>query len=563
LVRFLDHRSVGKKLTCTIAVMVLGLLIVAAVALKGLYTEKKHDREALIRGAVEVAAGYSAGLEAEVKQGRLTREQALTQFFSILKTIRYAGNQYFAEWTLDGTYVMHGAKPNMVGINDIRTADSDGHLYMRDAMASAERSDGFYVVNLPAPGGTAPRPRLNFGKKLAGWDIFLVSGMFIDDLGDAVMAEALTLAASAVPVALLCLLVTFAIRRSIVRGLVQLSAAMEALSQGRLAIDIPGAGRRDEIGVMARAAVVLKDGLAEAERIRAARQEASAEAERSQRAVLNGLADRFEAEIGALAAELANGSTRLENTAQAMSRTARQTGEQAHEVAAGASEASAGIESVAAATERLTASIGEISRQVAESVSMTGRAVTDARRTDGIVRALSLAARKIGDVVGLIREIAGRTNLLALNATIEAARAGEAGKGFAVVASEVKGLATQTGKATEEIAIQVAHIQAATRDAVTAIQDITAAIEDVGTIAAAVATAVEQQGAATHDIVRTVERSASAAKGVMETIESVSHAANDTGTAASHLLGAAAGLSRQAGSLSNQVDRFVNGVRAA
>src|SRR3546814_13212698 len=81
---------------------------------------------------------------------------------------------------------------------------------------------------------------------------------------------------------------------------------------------------------------------------------------------------------------------------------------------------------------------------------------------------------------------ADETNLLALNATIEAARAGEAGKGFAVVASEVKGLATQTAKATEDIASQIKGIQNATRDAVTATKDITATIAEIATIGPAI-----------------------------------------------------------------------------
>lgn len=150
------------------------------------------------------------------------------------------------------------------------------------------------------------------------------------------------------------------------------------------------------------------------------------------------------------------------------------------------------MQTVASAAEELNASIAEITRQVTESARISHQAVADARRTDAIVRALAENAEKIGEVVGLISNIAGQTNLLALNATIEAARAGESGRGFAVVAAEVKNLAAQTSRATQEIEARISDIQASTGEAVGAIKTIGATIEQVSGIAASIATAVEQ-----------------------------------------------------------------------
>jgi methyl-accepting chemotaxis protein len=271
----------------------------------------------------------------------------------------------------------------------------------------------------------------------------------------------------------------------------------------------------------------------------------------------------FETKTGELVGRVSTAATQLQATAQSMTGISTEAMQQATTVAAASEEASTNVQTVAAAAEELASSITEISRQVAQSAKVAGKALEDARRTDGVVQALAEGAQKIGEVVGLISNIAGQTNLLALNATIEAARAGDAGKGFAVVASEVKSLATQTAKATEDIARQIAQIQTATTDAVASIQGIGTTIGEISEIAAAIAAAVEEQGAATQEIARNVQQAAAGTQEVSASIVGVSQGANETSSAASELMGAAADLSQQSEQLRGEIGLYIAGVLAA
>ncbi|MGI4744517.1 MAG: methyl-accepting chemotaxis protein [Janthinobacterium lividum] len=363
-------------------------------------------------------------------------------------------------------------------------------------------------------------------------------------------------------VLLLSVLTAILLIRHISHPLATMTNVMRRLAHRDMNIAVPFVGRGDEVGAMAAALQVFKDNMVTADRLTTEQaEERGIRQRRTDRIEM--LVGDFEKQIGSTVAILAAASTEMEATASSMTTNAADTDRQAIAVARAAEESSIGVQTVAAASEQLASSISEINRQVNASTTLTGKAVSSVRQTDQTVRALSDSAARIGQVVELITNIASQTNLLALNATIEAARAGEAGRGFAVVASEVKSLAVQTAKATDEIAAQIAQVQQATSSAVDAIAQVTNLIEEVGAVTISIAAAVEQQGAATAEIARNVQQTAASTQVVTSNISGVSRAANDTGAAATQVLGAAGDLSRQAEHLSTEVDSFIAAVRSA
>ncbi len=362
--------------------------------------------------------------------------------------------------------------------------------------------------------------------------------------------------------AVICLLAAGLIVTGVSTPILRITEVMRRLAAHDLKVDIEGIARRDEIGAMAKAVQVFKDSMIKADELSEA-QRAEQERKEKRQQTIEGYIRDFDRSVAASINMLAASSTELQNTAKTLSTTAEETGRQSGAVASASEEASTNVQTVASAAEELSSSIVEISRQVSESTRIAGQAVEDAGRTNTKVQALAEAAQKIGEVVKLINDIAGQTNLLALNATIEAARAGEAGKGFAVVASEVKSLATQTAKATEDIAAQVKAIQGATSESVDAIEGITGTISRINEIAITIASAVEEQGAATKEIARNVQQAAAGTSEVSSNITGLSEAATETGAAASQVLGSAGELAKQGETLRASVNQFLANIRAA
>ncbi|MEH3144146.1 MAG: HAMP domain-containing methyl-accepting chemotaxis protein [Methylobacterium frigidaeris] len=391
--------------------------------------------------------------------------------------------------------------------------------------------------------------------------VTLLSGSADDHAGAA--RTSLTVNAVVAALALLLAGIGLAVAARVTGAIDRMTRAMDRLAQGDEAAAVPGLGRRDEIGAMARAVAVFKDNLVRNRALEGEAGLARAGAETQRRAAMAEMAGAFESRIGRLVGTLSGAAGRLEGSAGTMAGAAQETSRQAVAVAATARQTSANVQTVAASAEEMSLTSEEIAGRIAGSAGLVASAVTDARAADTTVQALEGGAQKIGEVVALISTIASQTNLLALNATIEAARAGEAGRGFAVVAAEVKELATQTARATEEIAGQVAQIREATRRTVAAVGGIGGTLEQVNAGSASVAAAVEQQQAAMREVVRNAAQMAQGSRGVTESIAQVQASAGVAGTAADEVAQAAQDLSAEAEILRREVDGFLAGLRAA
>lgn len=293
------------------------------------------------------------------------------------------------------------------------------------------------------------------------------------------------------------------------------------------------------------------------EQRRAEEERAAIRDQEKRRAIIDEAISSFRPMIERLLSSVSDSASAMRSTATALLGSSDQTSQRAKSAVDAFHEASANVETAAVAADQLSRSIAEISRQLTDTTAVVSLATQEARTTDNEIGGLAAGAQKIGDVVKLIRNIAGQTNLLALNATIEAARAGEAGKGFAVVASEVKSLAVQTAKATEEIANHILAVQTSTSGAVEAIRQIAARMQEINEYTAAVAASVEQQNAATGEISHNV---ASAAKGtghVVEVLGEVADAATETRSSAEVVRNASQTVETAVANLRVEVEDFL------
>lgn len=555
----LTHLTIGAKLALIIPLVIVGTVVLFALNLIEFRDKLYESRTQDIQHAVQLAEGVAKSFEERSRSGDLTEEQARAGAVAEIKKLRYGDGEYFWINDMAGVMLMHPIKPKLDGKNLIDFKDPNGVALFHEMIEVVKSKDrGTVNYHWPKPGFDEPVEKISFVSGFKPWGWVIGSGVYVDDVEAAFHRQVITMgAAGAVVICLMAGLLVM-VSRSITRPISEMTEFMGVLAAGDMTKPVPATDRGDEIGRMAAAVQVFKDTMVKAEE---QRRDQQARAERTQR--VDQLTHDFDASISKVLAVVTTSTTDMEQTAQAMSTTAENTAHQAGTVASASEQTSDNITTVASATEELTSSIQEISRQVSRSSQITRDAVDQTRTTRQTVSDLAASAKRIGDVLALITDIAEKTNLLALNATIEAARAGESGKGFAVVASEVKNLASQTARATDEIAQQISGIQNSTEQAVAATEGIATVISEIHDIATGIAAAIEEQQAATQEIARNVEQAAAGTKEMTSTILTVNQAANDTGLASEKVLGVSRNLSENATNLRLVVERFLNDVRAA
>jgi methyl-accepting chemotaxis protein len=257
------------------------------------------------------------------------------------------------------------------------------------------------------------------------------------------------------------------------------------------------------------------------------------------------------------AATVSAAAERLADLSSDLGSAAEETAGQAGSASSAAEQVSVSVQTVAAAVEEMTSNIREIAANAAEAAKIAASAVDVARTTNRTVAALGSSSREIGNVIDVITSVAEQTNLLALNATIEAARAGQAGRGFAVVASEVKGLASETARATDEIRTRIAAIQSDSEAAVEAIGTIGSIIERINDIQATIASAVEEQTVTASEISSSIAQAASGTGEIAGNVAAVATAAQQTTQGA----GSSSLSATELAAMAEQMQQSISGFR--
>lgn len=305
----------------------------------------------------------------------------------------------------------------------------------------------------------------------------------------------------------------------------------------------------------------FKKGIIENIKLENEKKNAELNAEKEKKQVMNDLANNFENRVQGLIDSVAASAEEFSLTSETLSTIIDNVDQKAIDSSASSKTTLERVSSVATASKDMATSVDEILSQTEKSTQVVDEAVSRAINASDNAEILEKSVVKIGSIVGLIRDIAAKTNLLAMNATIEAARAGDAGKGFSVVASEVKTLANQTTEATEDISKQIEDIQEISRKVNESLFSIKETIDNVNEYSNSIARAVDSQSVTTNKIAENVSKVAKGTQEINDNADYITEVSLEAKMSSADMLKASRGLAKEAESLSFEVSSFLKEIR--